>query len=57
MPCIDQEFVEFDPGHLGHVDVGDQASCSLTHGRKLLFMPPSGGGWGCSGSWIGTKAS
>src|SRR5262249_21973230 len=27
MPCIDQAFVEFDPGHLDHVDVGDQASC------------------------------
>jgi len=27
MPCIDQAFIEFDPGHLRHVDVGDQASC------------------------------
>src|SRR6516165_10773978 len=27
---------------------------STVSGRKLLFMPPSGGGWGCSGSWIGT---
>ena len=27
MPCIDHAFVEFDSGHLRHIDVGDQASC------------------------------
>src|SRR6516164_5579569 len=30
---------------------------STVSGRKLLFMPPSGGGWGCSGSGIGTKTT
>ena len=34
MPCIDQALVEFDPGHLRHVDVGDQARCVADTGRR-----------------------
>ncbi len=34
---IDKVFVEFDPGHYRHMDVGDQASCfaEMTGGEKI----------------------
>jgi hypothetical protein len=37
MPCIDQVLVEFDPGHLGHIDVSNQADCLAdTVGREKI---------------------